>query len=139
MLNLCWNLKSRDFNDAELQKLHLIGQRVGLLAKRLDETRHLRESWRALKERLASVGVATAGGTPLLTPTDGRILAKLISGTARVAIAADLGWRRDTLDRHIAALRERLGFESVPQLLSAMADLAAFENLSSDSDSEEPG
>ncbi|MCB1131689.1 MAG: hypothetical protein KDN05_11200 [Verrucomicrobiae bacterium] len=125
VLNLCWNLKHRDFKDAELQKLHLIGGRVGLLARQLEQKRILQSSWSVLKGRLAGVGFATAGCVPTLTATDGRILAELAAGKSRVEIAAGLMWRRDTLDRHIASLRDRLGFESMPQLLSAMGDLAA--------------
>ncbi|WP_193214251.1 helix-turn-helix transcriptional regulator [Luteolibacter marinus] len=138
VLNLCWNLKSRDFRDAELQKMHLIGQRVGDLAKRLDQSKSLRATWQKLKDRLESVGVATENGNSMLTPTDGKILAGLISGNPRVEIAANLGCRRDTLDRHIAIIRERLGFDSVAHLLAAMADLAVFTERSRDPDPKKP-
>jgi len=41
----------------------------------------------------------------------------LIRGDARAEIAASLNWRRDTLDRHLGGLRERLGYENTAQLM----------------------
>jgi len=32
-----------------------------------------------------------------------------------------LNWRRDTLDRHLGGLRERLGYENTAQLMQALA------------------
>lgn len=59
--------------------------------------------------------------TAVLTNAEGRLLAGLLRGKSREEIAANLGWRRDTLDRRLALLRDRLGFENVPLLLRALA------------------
>lgn len=59
--------------------------------------------------------------SPFLGAKDARILAGLIRGESREAIALHLHWRRDTLDRHLGHLRERLGFENSSQLLRAFA------------------
>jgi DNA-binding CsgD family transcriptional regulator len=47
----------------------------------------------------------------------------VVRGEARAEIAASLEWRRDTLDRHLGGLRERLGFENTAQLMQALAEL----------------
>lgn len=122
---LSWNLKRRDFSDREMQKLHLAGIRVGSLCRRLEETRRLEKIWMALSERIGSTPEFDTGlmGLPLFRERDGRIMAALIRGTPRAAIAASLQWRRDTLDRYLAEMRERLGFESIPQLLHAFSSL----------------
>jgi len=120
---LSWNHRRRDFNDREMQVLHLLGKQVAALARRLEERRHLRRAWGDLTVALGSSVVAEAGSPVLLGARDGRILSGLVCGETRADIAARLGWRRDTLDRHLAELRERMGYENTSQLLQALAAL----------------
>jgi hypothetical protein len=122
---LSWNRGSRDFTDREIQLLHLLGLQVAALGRRLEERRHLNELSGELTEALrgSSDGSLADPFASLLGPSDGRLLAALVRGETRVAIAADLGWRRDTLDRHLAGLRDRLGYENTPQMLHALAEL----------------
>jgi len=125
---LSWNLRHRDFSDREVQLLHLLGLQVGMLSRRIEERRHMQMAWASLVAALDHVSGAgnpiTASGAAL-GAKDGRILSALISGKPRANIAAALNWRRDTLDRHLAALRERLGFENTSQLLQSLAALRA--------------
>src|SRR5690606_5559012 len=81
--------------------------------------------WEALAGRIGRLAEFDTGtnGPPLLRESDGRIMAALIRGTPRTEIAARLQWRSDTLDRYLAELRERIGYESIPQLLHALAAL----------------
>jgi GAF domain-containing protein len=125
---LSWNLRHRDFSDREVQLLHLLGQQVGVLSRRIEEYRHLQTAWTALAGVLASVSDLNPPdgfSVPMLGIKDGRILSGLIRGESRADIAAALNWRRDTLDRHLGALRERLGFENTSQLMQALAALRA--------------
>ena len=120
---LSWNLRSRDFTDRESQLLHLIGLQIGMISRRIEERRHLRTAWESLAQALGPVtDSATAAGS-MLSPNDGRILAGVIRGETRAQIAESLQWRRDTLDRHLAGLRERLGYENTGQLMQALAEL----------------
>ena len=128
---MSWNRKHRDFNRREMQLLHLSGLQAGMLSRRLDQHRRLRTAWMSLSCRLAAISGLdiTLVDTELqITPNDGRLLAGLVKGESRACIAARLNWRRDTLDRRIGYLRERLGFESTPQLLHCLAALRP-ENL----------
>ena len=118
---LSWNSRRRDFTDRDVQLLHLLGMQVAVLSRRIEERRHLRAAWEALNQGLgaASEPMTVTGTT--LGASDGRILSGLIRGETRAAIANSLQWRRDTLDRHLGGLRERLGFENSSQLMHALA------------------
>lgn len=119
---LSWNQACRDFTDREVQLLHFIALRVQVLSRRIDERRQLRAVWESLAGGLDSVtGIMPAGLS--LGPKEGRLLAGLARGESRAEIAAALEWRRDTLDRKLAELRERLGHESTAQLMQALASL----------------
>jgi len=120
---LSWNHLDSDFNDRQMQVLHLLGLQVAALSRRLEDRRQLGMIWGELADTLGFSPEADAGATPLLGEKDGFILSRLIRGETRVAIAGELGWRRDTLDRHLAVLRERLGYENTPQMLQAFAEL----------------
>lgn len=120
---LSWNLRSRDFTDREVQLLHLLGMQVATLSRRIEDRRHLREMWETLNCSMGAAMEPLAASDPLLGANDGRILTGLIRGEARTAIAAGLNWRRDTLDRHLGGLRDRLGYENTGQMLQALAAL----------------
>lgn len=123
---LSWNLRHRDFTDREVQLLHLIGMRVGALSRHIEERRQMSAMWGELTAGLGSVsGVTDSSATsgPTLGANEGRILAGLIRGETRADIASALRLRRDTLDRHLGTLRERLGHENTAQLLQALATL----------------
>ena len=123
---LSWNSGSRDFTDRQVQLLHLLGMLVGVLARRIEQRRHLQRLSDALSRGLRSIpgqSLMNAPFAPVLRSTDERILTGLIQGESRADIAASLQWRRDTLDRHLAMLRERLGYENTAQLMQALASL----------------
>jgi hypothetical protein len=126
LIILSWNRKARDFTDRDCQRLHLMGLRVRKLSERLQQTQRLNSMWDALASGLAEAAglhLGPAGTHPHLSEADGTILAGLIGGRSRDTIAASLQWRRDTLDRQLAAIRERLGFENSSQMLSVLAAL----------------
>lgn len=117
---LSWNMGGRDFTDREVQLQHLMGMQVGILSRRIAERRALESAWESIASGLAEIGgpaSALATNPPVLGKTDGRILAALIRGETRAKIAGDLQWRRDTLDKHLGALRERLGYENASQMM----------------------
>lgn len=119
---LSWNHLGGDFNERQMQVLHLLGLQVAALARRLEERRDLRRVWGDLSVALGGSVVAEPE-VPLLEARDGRILSSLVRGETRADIAARFGWRRDTLDRYLASLRERMGYENTSQLLQALAAL----------------
>lgn len=96
------------------------------LSERWQETRRLNSMWNALASGLAEVAglnLDPAGSGSHLSAKDASILVGLTSGQSRDEIAAKLQWRRDTLDRNLAAVRERLGLENNSLLLSLLATL----------------
>lgn len=124
---LSWNLRNRDFTDHEVQLLHLLGMHVGVLSRRIEERRHTQAAWKELAGSLETISGKkssfTAACLPTLATSEGRILSGIIRGETRADIATSLKWRRDTLDRQLGVLRERLGLESTAQLLQALAEL----------------
>jgi len=120
---LSWNHLGSDFNDRQIQVLHLLGLQVAALSRRIEERRHLRRIWGEMAGALGISPQVEAASPPLLGKRDGHILSLLIRGDTRADIAGKLGWRGDTLDRHLAVLRERLGYENTPQMLLALAEL----------------
>lgn len=90
--------------------------------RKIAEIQCLKSMWNALASGLAQVS-ALNDSNPHLSATEGAILAGLIRSQSREMIAEKLRWRRDTLDRRVALIRERLGFENTPQLLSTLAAL----------------
>lgn len=123
---LSWNMQGRDFTDREVQLLHLMGRQVGILSHRIEERRYQQEAWDALLHAIRPAMGSTAVATdppPLLGAMDGRVLSGLIRGETRAEITQSLEIRRDTLDRHLGQLRERLGFDSMPQLMGSLAAL----------------
>ena len=125
---LSWNLKNRDFHDREVQLLHLIGLQVSVLSRRIEERRHLLKACNALVlglGQISGVNHSITAAASSLRANDGLILSALIRGETRTDIATSLDWRRDTLDRHLGSLRERLGFENTSQLMQSLAALRA--------------
>lgn len=121
---LSWNRQNRDFTNREMQLLHVIGLQVAALGNRLEEKRHLNNAWSEFAGVLGIPEQAEGiGSSGIIGSRDGFILSELVRGKSRAEIASILGWRRDTLDRYLAALRERLGYENIPQLLHALAAL----------------
>lgn len=128
---LSWNLKDRDFTDQDVQRLHLVGLRVGVISRHLDEARRLAASWQILGSRLSEVSGLSMEGqqvAPPLAAVDGKILAGLVRGETRVQIAARLGWRRDTLDKHLGMLREHMGLTNTTQLMSSLAEMRYYSS-----------
>jgi len=118
---LSWNRKNGDFTDREMQLLHVVGLQVAALSRRLEDRRHLRRTWDDLA---GALGLHAAGmPSPSLGRNDGYILSAMIRGTSRAEMAEGMHWRRDTLDRHLAILREKMGYENMAQLQQVLADL----------------
>ena len=123
---LSWNLRSRDFTDREVQLLHLLGLQIGKLCPRIEERQQLQAAWTSVAaglETITGANIASISGEPSLSAKEGCLLAALVRGESRTAAAKSLAWRRDTLDRNLGRLRERLGFENTAQLLQALAEL----------------
>jgi hypothetical protein len=118
---LTWNRRSLEFSEQDRQLLHFMGLRLDVISRRIEEKLQLEKSWRAL------VGFIDARmPTPSLTSLgeqDGKLLAGLMKQQTRIEIARESGIRRDSLDKRLGSIRERLGLENHHQLLSALAEL----------------
>lgn len=123
---LTWNRRALDFTEREREVLHFMGLRLGVISRRIEHRQLLEKNWRAL---CGFVNVRlTAGSASSLGEQDVRLLAKLLKSGTRSGIARELGIRRDSVDKRLGSIRERLGLENHHQLLSAVAQL---RNISS--------
>ena len=120
---LTWNRRALDFTERDREILHLMGLRLGTISRRIEQRQQLGESWRALcgfvDARLPADSVAA------LSTRDVVLLAELLKSPYRETLARNMGTRRDTVDKRLGSIRERLGLENHHQLLSALADLRA--------------
>ncbi|RYD19680.1 MAG: hypothetical protein EOP88_18050 [Verrucomicrobiaceae bacterium] len=120
-LVLTWNRRSLDFTDQDVQVFQYLGMRLGMVSRRVEERQMLDAAWKGLcgfiDPRLG------AGSVESLGEQDGRVLAELLKSRPRDRIASEMGVRRDSLDKRLGAIRERLGLENHHQLLSALAAL----------------
>lgn len=120
-LLLTWNRRALDFSDQDMQVFHYMGQWLGVIGRRMEERQRLDDSWKALSGFVNTMLEPVSVGA--LGEKDAGILAELLKPLPRHRIAADLGIRRDSLDKRLGAIRERLGLENHHQLLSALAEL----------------
>ncbi len=120
-ITLTWSRRAFDFSERERQVFHFMGLRLGVVSRMLDERERLEKNWRALcgfvDARLP------AGPASALGERDVVLLTELMKGDTPETIACHLGTRRDSVDKRLGAIRERLGLENRHQLLSAMAEL----------------
>jgi hypothetical protein len=118
---LTWNRRALDFSERDREILHFMGLRLGVISRRIEQREQLEKNWRSLcgfvDARLA------AGPANSLGAQDLRLLTKLLESGTRSGIARDLGVRRDSVDKRLGSIRERLGLENHHQLLSALAEL----------------
>ena len=118
---LTWNRRALDFTDRDREMLHLMGLRLGVISRRIAQRQVLEKNWRSLcgfVDARLSVGPANTLGAQ-----DVRLLEKLLKSGTRSAIARQMGIRRDSVDKQLGSIRERLGLENHHQLLSALAEL----------------
>lgn len=118
-----WNRQHSDFTERDRDLLHLIGRRVDIILRRLEERRRLERACAALQVMQPVTNPSLP--SVMLAPDEGRILGALLSGSSRKEIAVRQGWRRDTLDKRIATIRDRMGFENTGLLLSELARASA--------------
>ena len=118
---LTWNRRALDFSEREREILHFMGLRLGVISRRIEQREQLEKNWRGLcgfvDARL------TAGPASSLGAQDLHLLTKLLESGTRNGIARELGVRRDSVDKQLGSIRERLGLENHHQLLSALAEL----------------
>jgi hypothetical protein len=131
VVSLTWNRRALDFSERERELLDVMGRGVGIIGRRIAEREKLETACQTIHSVLKRPafgghwGLEPGGRLPLLSAQEGRMLAGLLRGRPREEIAAKIGWRRDLLDRRLAALRDRLGFENTAQLLSTLVALKA--------------
>lgn len=118
---LTWNRRVLDFTERDRQVFHFMGQRLALICRRTEQRQKLEKSWRAL---CGFVDVRiNAEPASSLTTGDVRLLTELLKSGTRGGIARAQGVRRDSVDKRLGSIRERLGLENHHQLLSALAEL----------------
>ena len=118
---LTLNRNSGDFSEEDREGLHYAGMCLDGIARAIEERQAMGRVWREL--------CAFAGGRTGIGPfnslgdTDLRVLAGLLKRRSVSEISASWEVRRDTLDKRLGSIRERLGVENNRQLLSALAEL----------------
>jgi DNA-binding CsgD family transcriptional regulator len=123
---LTWNRRAMDFENGDQEVFQYLGDRLGVICRRIDERQRLEENWRTLS---GFVGAQwSAGPVSSLGERDVRLLAELMKGRSRASIARKSGIRVDSVDKRLGAIRERLGMENHHQLLCALAELR-FHNV----------
>lgn len=118
---LTWNRLAFDFNEQERQIFHFMSQRLGVICQRTEQRQKLEKNWQALcgfVDARLNTGSAASLGTK-----DAVLLGELLKSGTRSGIAKQLGVRRDSVDKRLGSIRERLGLENHHQLLSALAEL----------------
>jgi len=127
-LVLTWNRRALDFTNQDSQVFEYLGRRLGMISRRIEERQQLDAAWKRL------CGFVDArmdvGSVKSLGEKDGRLLSELLKSRPREAIAAGMGIRRDSLDKRLGAIRERLGLENHHQLMRALADLRSTRGTS---------
>ena len=118
---LTWNRRALDFSERDREIFHLLGLRLGVISRRIEQRERLEKNWQALCGFVDAR--ITAGPATSLGAHDVRLLEMLVKSGTRSGIARELGIRRDSVDKRLGAIRERLGLENHHQLLSALADL----------------
>lgn len=120
---LTLNRSGRDFSRADEEALHFTGACLDGMARAIEDRRMLDEAWREICE---FVGRHTGTGTiDSLRPADLGLLRDLLKRKSISEISQARSIRRDSVDRRMGAIRERLGLENHRQLLSALAELQA--------------
>jgi hypothetical protein len=118
---LTWNRRAMDFESRDQEVFHYLGVRLGVIGRRLDERQRLEESWKVLSDFVGAQW--STDSVVSLGERDVRVLADLLRGKTRAAIALESGIRGDSVDKRLGAIRERLGLENHQQLLAALAEL----------------
>ena len=118
---LTWNRRALDFSERDRETFHFLGQRLGVISRRIEQRESLEKNWQALcgfVDAKITVGPANTMGA-----ADVRLLSGMLQSGTRRGIARELGIRRDSVDKRLGSIRERLGLENHHQLLSAFAEL----------------
>lgn len=118
---LTWNRRALDFTERDREVLHLTGLRLGAISRRIAQREKLEKNWRALCGFVDAR--ITAGPASYLGAQDVQLLEKLLKSGTRSGIAREMGIRRDSVDKRLGSIRERLGLENHHQLLNALAEL----------------
>lgn len=118
---LTWNRRAFDFDERERQVFHYMGLRLGVISLRIEERQELDHAWKSLCDFVGSR--IPAGPVNGLGERDGQLISELMKFRSRDSIAQGMGVRRDSLDKRLGSIREKLGLENHHQLLSALAEL----------------
>ena len=118
---LTWNRRAVDFTEQDRQTLQYMSSRLAMVCRRIEQRQKLEKNWHALcgfvDTRLAAESVTSLG------TKDAVLMSSLLKTGKRHEIAVQMGIRRDSLDKQLGSIRERLGLENHLQLLSALAEL----------------
>jgi len=98
------------------------------MPRHIPQREHIEMAWTALRAFLVAMG---AGALASLGERQLRILSDLLFHPSRKSIARLRGIRRDTLDKKLAVIRERLGLENHHQLMGTLSSMHARNNNTS--------
>jgi DNA-binding CsgD family transcriptional regulator len=119
---LTWNRRALDFTERDRQIFHHLGQRLNVVALGIEERQRLEKHISELC-RFVDSKIFPDPSSASLGEKDTLLLSQLLNHRSRGDIAGDSGIRRDSVDKRLGSIREKLGLENHHQLLSALADL----------------
>jgi len=90
------------------------------MPRHIPQREHIEMAWGALRAFLVAMG---AGALASLGERQLRILSDLLLHPSRESIARLRGIRRDTLDKKLGVIRERLGLENHHQLMGTLSSI----------------
>ena len=98
-----------------------MGKRLARISQGIEQRQKLEGNWWALSGFVDTR--LSAGSAASLDAKDVLILAELFKSETRSGIACKIGIRRDSVDKRLGGICERLGLENHHPLLSILAEL----------------
>ncbi len=119
------NRSGRDFKDSEMQLVQCVGLRLAEVARWIEIREELESGWIKLANfvslKLEDAKIDT------LTQGDLKLVSDLIQKKSIAEIAAKQRVKRNSIDKRLGDIRERLNLDNQRQLLSALAQIRSSE------------
>jgi len=115
------NRSGRDFNNAEMQLVQYVGLRLAEVARWIETREELESGW----IKLANFVSLKLEGAKIDTLTQGDLMlvSDLMQKKSIAEIAASQRVQRNSIDKRLGSIRERLNLDNQRQLLSALAQI----------------
>lgn len=120
-VSLTFNRSGRDFSDLEMEVFTYIGLRLARVATSVEQRQQLEGCLMALCKLVGEQ--IQLDGLQSMSRGDLLVVTALLQGRSLAEIAATTQVHRNTIDKRLSAIRERLNLDHNKQLLCALAEL----------------